>query len=152
MQALPSQILKRPGWFLCGGQSLIGSVRCGRRTLKSGWWRAGRSGLEGHEGKLWIRIHATAPGVSVAQAAPRRAVDANMLFKWLGVPRCELGAADAADIACFLPVRSGDPPRDHDARPGPAPGMIDTSGGHRLRTGSASDPNTLARPIRLLSV
>jgi hypothetical protein len=26
MPALPSQILKRPGWFLCGGQSLIAAA------------------------------------------------------------------------------------------------------------------------------
>ena len=112
------------------------------------------------EEKRSICLQTTVPSVSVAQAARRYAMNANMIFKWLRDPRYtpEAGSgapASATDVTCFLPVEIVDQPGNDDTPPAtaPAPGMIeiDVAGGHRLRIVGGYDPNALARLIRGLS-
>jgi len=114
------------------------------------------------EEKRSICFQTTAPGVSVAQVARRYAMNANMIFKWLRDPRYAPEAepvveANAADVACFLPVEIVDRPQDNDTPPATVPVPpagtieIDIAGGHRLRVMGGYDAAALARLIRGLS-
>ena len=59
------------------------------------------------EEKREICAQATTPGISVAQAARRYAVNANLIFKWLKDPRFTLVAEERVEDAVFLPVEIG---------------------------------------------
>lgn len=114
------------------------------------------------EEKRSICFQTAAPDVSVAQAARRCAMNANMIFKWLRDPRYapEAGPAVeacATDVVGFLPVGIVDQPQSKDppsaADPVDAAGTIgiDIAGGHHLRIVGSYDPEVLARLIRGLS-
>ncbi|MFN3273664.1 MAG: transposase [Paracoccus sp. (in: a-proteobacteria)] len=65
--------------------------------------------------KRLICVQALAPGVSVAQVARRHAMNANLIFKWLKVPRFSPAADETPDApeggGVVLPVQiSGRPP------------------------------------------
>lgn len=66
----------------------------------------------------------SAAGVSVAQVARRNAMNAKMIFKWLGDPRYapdpELALeGQAVETPCFLPVEIVD--RNQHVEPAPTP-------------------------------
>ena len=115
------------------------------------------------EEKRSICLQTMAPGVSVAQVARRYALNANVIFKWLGDPRFAPDPdAAPAEGACFLPVEViAHAVRGHAVREdAPAPGNardpggtieIDVAGGHRMRISGRYDPEVLARLIRGLS-
>ena len=110
------------------------------------------------EEKRSICLQTMAPGVSVAQVARRYALNANVIFKWLGDPRFapDPDAAPAED-PCFLPVEviahavREDAPAPGNARDPGGTIEIDVAGGHRMRISGRYDPEVLARLIRGLS-
>ena len=73
------------------------------------------AGMKGQRKRFWsdeekrsICRQARAPGVSVAQVAPRYAMNSNLIFTWLRDRRYAPAEVDASgepgDSTCFLPV------------------------------------------------
>jgi len=99
------------------------------------------------------------PGVSVAQVGRRYAVNANLIFKWLKVPRFAPDVVEGEAETIFLPVEVGSsdvvdptglPVPDHSAPGQPPTGRItiELSGGHRLCAEGGFDPDLLARLLK----
>lgn len=137
-------------------------------TIDSGHLEGRYGGKKGQKKRFWwdeekvsICGQTCAPGVSVAQVAPRYAMNANLIHKWLRDPKyapdLEVVEEEAVEAPCFLPVeivgqaRTEDPTAVRAVNAAHSATEIDIAGGPRLRIIGGYDPEALARLIRGLS-
>ena len=109
--------------------------------------------------KRSICLQTFAPGVSAAQVAPRYAMNANLIFKWLKDPRFQPGDPEIEDTT-FLPVEISTelesallivpqsmPERETYSRSDPRIEIV-TADGHRLTVEGNFDGDALARVLK----